>query len=390
MKIFILSPLALENGRGGEISSMELASGLNKFYDVTIFDTNRYIGERLLSKEAIEKKLNGLKRGKQVKFATMKLFNKNFNFPLPGEVFELFKEIKKNDIVYSSIGNFKIDLMLTFFSLIHRKSKFIIGYRKPLYSDKIFSLYNVKYRLSILYLSLFKKRLYHHALSHQAKKFLEKFFQPNKVIHIIHGVKLNDYVNNKIEEESKDILRFSYIGFLDAPHKGVDVLLNGIRQLLEENKNLKLFFEFCGIGPLTEKVKRLEKEYPKFVKYHGYISNELISKYYKRSDVFLFSSRREPFPRAIMEALAAKSIIICSKTIGSIEILKDKKFGFFVSKFSPEGFKEKIKEVYDLWIKNPAIFKEIQELGQKFVFKNYSVSKEIENFKFLIDKITKD
>ena len=31
VKVLVFSPLALENGRGGEISSMELAAGLNKY-----------------------------------------------------------------------------------------------------------------------------------------------------------------------------------------------------------------------------------------------------------------------------------------------------------------------------------------------------------------------
>ena len=46
-KIIIFSPNIVEFGRGGEISSMELASGLNKFYDVSFIDTNISPGEKL-------------------------------------------------------------------------------------------------------------------------------------------------------------------------------------------------------------------------------------------------------------------------------------------------------------------------------------------------------
>ena len=50
---------------------MELASGLNKFFEVTFSDTNRFIGKKLLSKEAIEKKLKGVKREGQLNNAVL-------------------------------------------------------------------------------------------------------------------------------------------------------------------------------------------------------------------------------------------------------------------------------------------------------------------------------
>ena len=67
MNILIFSPLALENGRGGEISSIELAAGLNKYYSVSLIDTNRVIGKSLLSKNVIKKKLKGLEKSKRIK-----------------------------------------------------------------------------------------------------------------------------------------------------------------------------------------------------------------------------------------------------------------------------------------------------------------------------------
>ena len=169
IKVFVLSPLALENGRGGEISSMELASGLKKYYNVTFMDTNIFIGKSLLSSQNINKKLKGLKKSGRITFATLNLFNKFFDFPYPREILRLYKIIKKNNIIYTSFHNIKFSLILIFFSLVHHRAKYIIGYRKPLYSKKLFSLYNLKYRVSILLLSLFKKKFYHHVLSHHAQ-----------------------------------------------------------------------------------------------------------------------------------------------------------------------------------------------------------------------------
>lgn len=351
-------------------------------------DTNIFIGKKLLSKETINKKLKGLKETGRIKFAIFRIFNKNFNFPYPWEIIKLFKIIKRNEITYSSISNIKLCLMLISSSLIYRRVRFIIGFRKPLQSEKKFSLYNLKYRIAILLFSLFKTRFHYHTISEHAKKFLENFYSQKKITHIIHGVELDNYTKKTILPENKDKLRLIYVGYLDDPHKGIAPLLKAIEMFLNENHNLKIFFEFCGAGPLEENLRMLENKFPSFIKYHGYISNELIAEYYKRNDVFLFTSRREPFGRVLIEALAAELIIISSKTIGSIEILKGKEFAFFLQDLNERTIKEKIMEIYNMWIDNPQRFLELKKSAKNYAFQNYSISKEILLFKNLIDKMS--
>ena len=58
VKVLVFSKNALENGRGGEISYIELALGLKKYFNVGIMDTNVLLGKELLTKEVIQKKLN--------------------------------------------------------------------------------------------------------------------------------------------------------------------------------------------------------------------------------------------------------------------------------------------------------------------------------------------
>ena len=345
-KIIIFSPNIIEYGRGGEISSMELAAGLNKYYDVSFIDTNISPGEKLLSKDAINKKLQDMERLFRMKFATFHLGNWTFKFPYPWEVFKLLKKIKRNDIIYASYSDVKMSLIFILSNILFKNTKLIIGYRKPLFSKKVFSIYNFKYRSSLLLISLFRKRIYHHALSLSAKKFLHYFYSQKKVIHITHGIRLDDFTDSELTMKQKEVLNYLYVGELIDNPKGFGVLINGINQFLEENKNLKVYFEFCGLGPLDSKLKELERKFPNYIKYHGYVSNDLIPEIYKRNDVFLFSSRREPFPRVIMEALAGNLVILSSKTIGSIELLKDKEFAFFLKELTPKEIKEKILEIY--------------------------------------------
>lgn len=387
MKVLLFSPLALENGRGGEISLIELAAGLSKFFNITLIDTNRIMGEKLLSKEVIIQKLSGVKSIKHLRFTTSRFLNRTFSFPFPLEFLKLAREIKMNNIIYSSLGTVKINLMLMFSYLVNRKAKFVIGFRRPLYSEKKISFYNLKYRFSIILLSLFKKRLHFHTISFHAKKFLENFYNPNRITHIIHGVELSNFVSKSIDYTGKKSLHFIYVGHLDDTHKGVGVLLKAIEELLVEKKNIKIVFEFCGAGPLEPRLINLQKRFPEFILYNGYISNDQIADFYKKNDIFLFTSRREPLGRVIIEALASKLVIICTLTYGSIEILKKQDFAFFIHNLTPQAIKEKILEVYNLWDTDQIKIEDLQESAKNYALQNYSLIIELEKFKILFNKI---
>lgn len=388
-RILIFSPHALEYGRGGEISTIELASGLKKHYIITLIHTNIRLKEKALSKNTIMDKLGKIDHLERLRFATIRLGNKILTFPYPQDVIQLFKEIKKSDIIYFSISTIKNSLLFIFSSIIYQSKKYIVGYRKPLQTKKLFSIYNLKYRINILILSLFKNKFYHHALSKHAKDYLENFYDREKVIHITHGIDLKRYKNLKTEKNS-EILNFLYIGYLDDEHKGVGILLEGIKEFLLENKYLNIFFEFCGKGPLEPELKKLERTFPHFIKFHGYIDNIEIPNYYAKNDIFLFTSRREPFPRTIMEALAGECIILCTKTIGSVELLDNKNFGFFLDNLSPTNIKNSLEEIYHFWKKNPQKIKYLQKKAMKFVKQNYSIQNELNEFKELISYIFKN
>jgi len=387
MKILIYSPLALENGRGGEISSIELAAGLNKYYHVSLIDSNRVIGEPLLSKKVIEKKLKGLEKANRINYLTLNVFNRNFSLPNPREILKLNKAVKENDIIYTTLFNTTNIFLFILFNIMHKKAKFIVGFRKPLTSDKFLSLYNIKYRFSILLLTVFKKRFHIHTISKHAKKFLENFLKPNRVNHIIHGVELEDYQQSETYEKSRDVLKFIYVGHLDDVHKGLGVLINAIRTILEEKSKLPIFFEFCGRGPLEKKIRELEADYPKYVKFHGYVNTDIVHEYYKKNDIFLFTSRREPFGRVLIEALAANLLIICTKTYGSIEVLRNKEFAFFLEDLNSENVRNKIDFLYHLWRENPNKIRQLQQLAKDYAFENYSFNIELEMFKNLIEDL---
>lgn len=389
VNVLVFSKNALENGRGGELFFIELAAGLQEYYKVTLLETNILINKKFLLKEEIEKRLRGIKRISQLKFAQLSVLNKKFNFPYPSTIRKIYKMVKVNDIIYTLASNFKINLIIMFTSLLNPQIKFTIGYHKPLHSEKKLSLYNLKNRISILFFSLFKKNFYHHTISLHTKKYLENFFDRKKISFLIEGLELDKFADNNLEKKREDVLKFVYLGFLDDIHKGAGVLLKAIEEFLIENKNLKVFFEIIGIGPLKPEVERLEKRFPKFLKYLGYLNKEELGEALKRNDILLFSSRKEPFGRVIIESLVAEQVIICTQTVGSIEILRGKKFAFFLKKLGIKEFKESIMRLYKEWIKNPEKIRDLQKLARQYALSKYSISREIKMFKDFFDRITK-
>ncbi|MHA1284819.1 MAG: glycosyltransferase family 4 protein [Promethearchaeota archaeon] len=388
-KILLISPHALEYGRGGEISTLELANGLKQYYRIFLIDSNIFPdGAKLINLDPILEQFKEIKYLGKIRHATLNFSGRVFSIPYPSNVKKLFKIIKKSDVVYCSFFNFKTNLILLLAKTINRNLRIIIGHRRPLMSKKIFSLYNIKYRLNLLFLSLFYKRIYHHTLSKHAKLFLQKFYKKEQVFHIIHGINLEHFIAPKIVEEKKDRLNYLYIGYYDDVHKGMAALLKALEILLKKNRNLKIHFEFCGTGPLESYLNRLVNQFPEFIKNNSYIPNKDIHNYYLKNDVLLFTSRREPFGRILVEALGAGLIIISSKTIGSIELLRGKEFAFFLNELTPNEIANRIKEVYDLWNSNFQQFQKLQQKARDYVVNNFSFEIELQMFKELIDKIT--
>jgi len=394
VNIFIFSPVSLEYGRGGEIYSMDLAAGLQKYYNTTLFHTNLYYADKFLNKHETIKKLKErgfkFKKIQRMNFATIDIFNRQFSFPHPLDIIRLHKKIKKNDVVYLSVSNVKNNLIFMLLYLLNPRVKFILGYHRPLHSEKFLSLYNLKYRLSILLLSLFKKRFYHQTISQHAKIFLENFYVSKKVFHIVEGLEIEKFFNEEFEKKVNPNLIIMYAGALNDEHKGIGVLLKAIEGFIEKHNELRVKFEIYGFGPLEEETKDLIRRFPQYLKLFGYIDYKDLVEAFKNCDVFISSSRREPFGRVIIEALAGKSIIISTKTFGAIDILTGKDFAFFLEELSENEIMEKILKVYRLWLENPEKFKRLQNSASKYVFQTYTISKEIEMFKDFIDKLIKN
>lgn len=111
---------------------------------------------------------------------------------------------------------------------------------------------------------------------------------------------------------------------------------------LSKLKNEKLYYLICGVGPLNRELLDLSIKLgiENQVKLLGY--REDVNEIYKAVDLFVFPSKREGLPVALMEAMASGLPIICSNIRGNNDLVEDKKNGFLINPNDVNEFAEKI------------------------------------------------
>lgn len=103
-----------------------------------------------------------------------------------------------------------------------------------------------------------------------------------------------------------------------------------------------LYYIVCGCGPLVKKYKRLCKKLKihERVIFTGYRND--VERFYRAADVFLFPSKREGLPVALMEAMASGLPCIASNIRGNSDLLVDNRGGYLCPSLDIKMFSEKI------------------------------------------------
>ncbi|MFZ2959111.1 MAG: glycosyltransferase family 4 protein [Candidatus Ozemobacteraceae bacterium] len=149
--------------------------------------------------------------------------------------------------------------------------------------------------------------------------------------------------NNSLEAHAPDpaVLRLLYVGRLEKD-KGIFVLLDAVKQLVQENAPISL--DIVGFGSEEECVKRFinDNGLQANIQFLGYYPNENIIEVYRKNDVFICPSFNEGFPRVIIEAWGC-GLAVISTRVGGIEGLGvDKENIYFCKKESVESLRAAI------------------------------------------------
>ena len=166
-------------------------------------------------------------------------------------------------------------------------------------------------------------------------------------------------------------------------NKGIDVGIKGISLLPEEIKK-KALYCVAGEGEEKENLEKLVKELnlEKQVKLLGFLNNA--KNILSGADIFLFPSRTENLPLAVLEAGLSELPIIATSVGGVPEIIEDMKNGILVH---PQNPKE-IAEAIMYFLEHPEKQKEFGNEIKKTIVSFFSLEKMLNKTISLYNKLS--
>ncbi len=138
-------------------------------------------------------------------------------------------------------------------------------------------------------------------------------------------------LRSKFQIKEKNIL--TYVGRL-APEKDLDVLMEIANKVPSQIKK-NVHWLVVGDGPMKEKLQQIAPENMTFT---GYIKGKELADIYAGTTVFVFPSTTETFGNVVLESLACGTPVICAKSGGVQEIVKDQKNGILCEAKDVQSF----------------------------------------------------
>lgn len=191
----------------------------------------------------------------------------------------------------------------------------------------------------------------------------------NKIFLSILTVDLKKYLNTKESYNNKSLI---YVGSL-LKGKGLDLLFNALKDVKNE-----FTLNIIGDGEEEENLKELAKKLKIYdrINFLGFRQRDDIVEYYKKSDIFVFPTRRDCFGLVITEAMCAGLPVIVSKYAGgAYDLIEEGENGFIIDPYDSVELKEKI----EFLLSNANIIKEMGTKSHERV-KKFSVENGARGF----------
>jgi glycosyltransferase involved in cell wall biosynthesis len=142
----------------------------------------------------------------------------------------------------------------------------------------------------------------------------------------------------------KPVLNLLFVGRF-AFNKGINILMDAVKQLNNEGYKERLFFYLVGKGPLFDKYVQ-EYDFPN-VKFVGFADEKELAALYDKTDLFVFPTLFEGMPTVVLEAMMCGLPIVVSDT-GATKELVDSQNGYLIEKNNVRSLKWGIQSFYQL------------------------------------------
>jgi len=205
-------------------------------------------------------------------------------------------------------------------------------------------------------------------LGEKLRHLFAEFYPPNRIFVVPNGLDVDLPVAPSREE---DTLRLLYLSNLQ-PAKGIEDLLSALSLIVREAKATSISLDVVGNWTDEKQCNRLfqqcwSEELP--VRFHQAVDNQEKFEYLVKSDLFVFTPRKqEGHPWVIIEAMAASLPIISTDQGAITESVIDGVNGFIVEPQSPDQIAEKIS----LLMKDPCLRRQMGDASRRLYLQNFT------------------
>ncbi|MEM2129069.1 MAG: glycosyltransferase family 4 protein [Candidatus Bathyarchaeia archaeon] len=223
-------------------------------------------------------------------------------------------------------------------------------------------------------------------------KFINAGIPPQKITTIPNSVDLY-YFDKSVTIKSKKIKKNShYLSIINVgaliPRKGHKYLIEAAK-LCKEN-NIQVYFRIVGEGSLRPKLMKMIREYQ--LEDRIFLMGRILkySELYRilnESDIFVFPSKAELLPFAVLEAMAARKPVIATDVGGINEIIHDHINGILISSFNQKSLPREIYcRILELY-KNRHLAIELGEHARKTIEEKFSMKVVVMQLKNEYEKV---
>ena len=194
---------------------------------------------------------------------------------------------------------------------------------------------------------------------------------------IPNGVELNLFKADRRGSERSHILSVGRI----VHQKGLDLAMHALSGL----KDLDWEWRIAGDGPQLALLQSLAEKLGIGNRVHflGWQSHELLVAHYGWSNLFLFPSRHEGMPNAVLEAMASGLPVIATRISGSEELVVDGETGILVPSEDVDSLREAIRAM----ILDAGLREKMGFASRRRVENNYNWESVARQYALLLERV---
>ena len=237
--------------------------------------------------------------------------------------------------------------------------------------------FRVYHKLIAPFLRLIWKNAFAVVANSNGLRELALAFDPRFEITIIpNGVDLDLYETEVREWSAPRLLSVGRLVY----QKGLDLAMCALAGL----KDIRWEWHIAGDGPQMQALQSLAKELDVEgrVIFHGWQAREKLIELYKQCNLFLFPSRHEGMPNAVLEAMASGLPVIASRIAGSEELVMDGETGFLVPSEDVESLGVAIRKM----VNDMALREKMGAASYRRVEEHYSWETTARQYALLLEK----